>query len=78
MSQLIAQSAVKRMTDKCAPGSTWTLGTHSYKVKFGGRCYPSLPKHAEIEIGHIRKMVRHLQIDRKCATAQIPALKLSD
>jgi len=78
MSQLIAQSLVKDMTEKCAPGSTWTPGTHSFKVKYDGRCYPSLPKHQDIEIGHIRKMVRHLQIDRKCATAQIPALKLSN
>jgi len=31
-----------------------------------------MPKFDNIELGHIRKMVRHLQINRDCARQTIP------
>ncbi len=35
-------------------------------VKYRGLVFPTLPKHATIELGHIRKMVRHFSI-QECA-----------
>ena len=50
------------------------LATHSRVVAFNGKVYRGLPKHDEIELGHIRKMVRYLEIDRDCAGKQISNL----
>ena len=41
-------------------------------VEYNGRTYRSLPKHPDIELGHIRKMIRHLGINRDCASKLIP------
>ncbi len=50
------------MLNECAPGWTWEAKLHGRSVKAGGRTYPTLPKYDEIEIGHVRKMARHLGI----------------
>jgi hypothetical protein len=62
------------MLDECAKGSTWRLATHSRVVTYGEKYYRSLPKFDEIELGHIRKLVRHLGIDKACANKHIPGL----
>jgi len=67
MSATAPLSAVMRMLGECAPGSTVRLATHSRVVTFNKKAYPSLPKFDNIELGHIRKMVRHLGIDWECA-----------
>jgi len=60
------------MLDDCAPGYTFKETAHNFFVMYNGRTYPSLPKGGhgkkspEIEIGHVRQMGRHLQIDRDC------------
>lgn len=55
------------MLEHCAKGSDIRLATHSRVVTYDGRTYRDLPKFKEIEIGHIRKMVRHLGINKECA-----------
>ncbi len=55
------------MLESCAPGYSIRLANHSYVVKYNGLVYPSLPKFKNIELGHVRKMVRHLGIDWNCA-----------
>jgi len=50
------------MLEKCAPGHTIRRTTHGRVVSFGDRVYRDLPKFDEIELGHIRKMSRHLGI----------------
>jgi hypothetical protein len=60
------------MLQECASGFTWRLANHSRVVKFNGRVYPTLPKFDDIELGHLRKMVRHLQIDWECARKHLP------
>jgi hypothetical protein len=74
MSASVAFGDVERMLEKCAAGFTLRLATHSRVVVFNGRTYPSLPKFDKIELGHIRKMVRHLQINRDCASKYVPQL----
>ena len=65
---------VERALTHCAEGFTIRLSTHSRVIHYNGRVYPAFPKHSEIEMGHIRKMIRHLQIDWDCASRYIPNL----
>lgn len=58
---------VKLMLDECAPGYTMRLANHSRVVTFNGKVYWSLPKHKNIELGHVRKMIRHFGINQECA-----------
>jgi hypothetical protein len=72
------------MLDACAPGHhREEHGDHKWDVRFGARRFPRLPvgahgrgRHtgrAEIYIGHIRKLVRTLEIT-ECARGFIPGL----
>ena len=70
------------MLDACAPGYTMKERDHNYVVRWNGRAFPSLPKgphgkgeRAQIQIGHVKKMVRALGIDFEAATEHIPRLK---
>ena len=65
---------VRRMLEDCARGFTLRMATHSRVVTYNGRVYRSLPKHDDIELGHIRKMIRYLQIGRDCVAKHIPAI----
>ena len=62
------------MLEACASGHTIRLATHSKVVSYGGKTYRSLPKFKDIELGHIRKMIRYLGIDRDCAKQHIPGV----
>lgn len=62
------------MLDHCADGAKVRPSTHSRVVHYNGKVYRGLPKHKEIELGHIRKMVRYLEIDRDCAKKYIDNL----
>ncbi len=66
MSASVAYSDVERMLKDCAPGSTVRLATHSRVISYGALTYRTLPKFSELEIGHVRKMIRYLGI-RDCA-----------
>lgn len=57
---------VQRMLNECAPGHTIRTSDHFRRVKFGSLFYPSLPKHKNIEVLHIKKMIRHFGI-QECA-----------
>ena len=72
MSATAHYSDVQRMLEECAPGSTIRLATHSRVVTHNGKVYRSLPKFDNLELGHIRKMVRYLEIDRECAKRHVP------
>jgi hypothetical protein len=62
------------MLDVCANGWSWKLLTHSRAIYFNGKTYPTLPKHDEIAVGHIRQMIRHLSIPNDCAKKHIQIL----
>jgi hypothetical protein len=61
------------MLDECAPGYTFELKTHFRHIKYGGKTYPSFPKHDDPEIFDVRKMARFFSIT-KCAKKHIPAV----
>jgi hypothetical protein len=62
------------MLESCAPGYSIRLATHSRVIKYKGRTYRSLPKFQTLELGHVRKMVRFLGIDKECAAKWIAAV----
>jgi len=62
MSASVAFADIVKMLEKCAPGHTIRLANHSRVIKYNNLSYPSLPKFDKIEMGHIRKMARHLGI----------------
>ena len=72
------------MLDACAPGWVGVETTHNLCVRYKGKEYPRLPlgdhgKRArgniEIEIGHVKHMVRKFEIT-DCAAAELPQLRL--
>ncbi len=50
------------MLGACAKGHDIRRTTHGRRVEFDGKVFRDLPKHDDIELGHIRKMCRHLGI----------------
>jgi hypothetical protein len=82
---LVLLKLVWEMLLQCAPGHRIAEKTHYYRVEYAGKTYPALPKgshsdrgrrsgQAEIEAGHVRKLIRHLGIDEECARRVIPGL----
>ncbi len=55
------------MLEDCAKGHSIRLANHFRMVTYNYKTFPTLPKQENIEIGHIRQMVRHLEIDKECA-----------
>lgn len=68
------------MLDRCAPGYTRRRKKHHYWVTYKGKTYRALPlgqhgkRNAPIEIGHVRQMVRFLEVDLECARRVLPQL----
>jgi len=62
------------MLDGCAPGYTIRLANHSRVIQFGGKVYRTFPKHDPVENGHIRKLVRFLEISTSCASKHLPGV----
>jgi len=69
------------MLEECAPGHTLKERTHKWCVMWEGRTFPSMPKgkhgrrtNPTIEMGHVRHMVRQLEISEDCAESKIEGL----
>ena len=69
------------MLDECAPGAGIEAKKHRHWVRYAGKTYRGLPlgrhgrrENPEIEIGHVRQLIRFLGIDEECARQAIPAL----
>ena len=67
------------MLDVCALGHQIKETKHNYCIRYDGRTYFAFPKgdhgkglRAEIEVGHIKKMVRHLRIDEDRVKQELP------
>jgi hypothetical protein len=74
MSASTALSKVEKMLNECAPGYKIRLANHSRVIHFGGKVYPTFPKHDPVENGHIRKLVRFLGINTACASRHLPGV----
>jgi len=73
-----------KMLDTCAPGYSMEAKKHHSWVSYRGRTFRSLPlgQHGkrkpgavEIEIGHIKQLIRHLAIDPECARKNLAQLR---
>lgn len=68
------------MLDKCVPGHKRKLKTHYWVIMFQKKTYNTFPKgkhgdkNPDIEIGHIKKLIRHLNIDIDCAKKYLSIL----
>ncbi len=63
------------MLSECAPSHTIDETDHYYRIRFKTKTYPSFPKQLQIDVGHIRKMIRHLEIDMACAKKHLAVLQ---
>jgi hypothetical protein len=78
----VALKDIWKMLDDCAPGHTRKAREHNHLIQFAGRAFPSLPlgKHGKrenprIEVGHVKQMVRQLEIDQDCVKGHLPQLR---
>ncbi len=76
----VTLKTIREMLEACAPGARIVAKEHRNWVFYNSLTYRGLPlgehgarKNPEIEIGHVRKMARHLQI-LDCAKRHIPNL----
>lgn len=73
-------SDIFKMLDNCASCHTRKAGDHYWTVKFKGKIYYTLPKgkysskYPDVEIGHIKKLIKHLSIDEGCAKKYLAIL----
>lgn len=67
MSASTSYADVIRMLEACASGFKIRLATHSKVVSYKDKVFRDLPKFDNLELGHVRKMVRHLGIEKDCA-----------
>lgn len=68
--RLLTLKVIWEALDHCAPGYEARKSLHHWRVTYQGRTFPTLPlgKHGrrenpEIEVGHVRKMARFLDIE---------------
>lgn len=72
---------VLEMLKQCALGHHVREKPHHYWVTYNGQTFTGLPKggHGQskprIEIGHIKKMIRSLEVDMECAKKMLPILR---
>lgn len=50
------------MLAQCAPAHDIHETDHFYRIRYNGKTYPSFPKKRQVDVGHVRKMARHLEI----------------
>mgnify|MGYP001577900523 FL=1 len=63
------------MLDACASGWRWTqYGPHFRRLLFRDKTYYKCPKYDEIEVGHIRAIVRLFDIEA-CAKSKLEILR---
>lgn len=70
----VEKSAVFRMLEECAPGSTTRKGKHRYVAKYNGKVHHFPKGERTLEVGHLKKIVSQLEIDRKCAGRHFPTV----
>jgi hypothetical protein len=73
-------SKVWRMLKKCAGGYRAIEQGHKWRVEYRDRTFPDLPlgdrtsRMPEVELGVLKKMIRHLQLDPDCVHRHLPQI----
>jgi hypothetical protein len=80
---LIPLKEIWAMLDRCAPGHRRKAREHNYLITYEQFSYPSFPlgKHGKrenptVQVGHVRQLVRQLQLEVECVKRWLPQLKL--
>ena len=73
-------SKIRKMLDECASGysiekKSINSGFGTTKKRITCQKGSAVQKDPEIEKGHIKRMVNHLEIDLECAKQHLPILK---
>ena len=68
----IKKALVFKMMDDCAPGSTRREGTRRYVARYEGKVHHFPRGDRTLEVGHVKKIVTQLEIDRDCAKKHFP------
>jgi hypothetical protein len=78
MAHVVKLDDIWSMLDDCAPGHTRKASQHYWAVTFGGKTYRSLPlgphgrrHNPDVEAGHVRSLIRHLDISTDCAKKHV-------
>ena len=68
------------MLSNCAGGYEIRDTRHNRRIQYNGVFYPSFPgkQYDDIEIGHIRSLIRTLKIDIECAKQYVPHLSIGE
>lgn len=74
MSTTVRYSAIRRMLREHDPDLEERVATHSRVISSKGRKYSAFPKHDNIEVGHVKKLVTALGIDIAVAQAHFPQI----
>lgn len=72
---LVKYKAIVEMLKDCAPGFAVQEKLHFRWVLYKERTYHEFPKHAEIPVGHLKKMLRFLGISFECAKRHLEILR---
>ena len=60
------------MLDECAPGYTARDGKRRTVLKYKGKVHQPPKGNRTLEVGHLKKIVTQLEINRECAKTHFP------
>lgn len=80
---LLPLKQVWAMLKRCAPGHTIETREHNHCIRYNGRTFPNLPlgphgarTNSETQVGHVKHMVRQLELEIDCVNRELPQLRL--
>jgi hypothetical protein len=72
---LVKFKAILEMLKDCAPGFDVQEKLHFRWILYGGKTYHEFPKHSDVPVGHLKKMIRFLEINLDCAKKHLELLR---
>ena len=69
----IEQRDVLGMLKECAPDHEIKEYAHFLCIMLNGLTYPTFPKKRQVDVGHVRRMARSLDI-LNCAKGRLPSI----
>ncbi len=68
----VPKTKIRQMLKECAPGYSCRDGRRRTVVKFNGKVHQPPKGDRTLEVGHLKKIVTQLEIDRECAAKHFP------
>lgn len=73
----VVKADIRRMLDDCAPGHESRDGKRRTVLKYQGKVHHPPKGDRTLEVGHLRKIITQLEIDRDCAKRHFPAVSFN-